>query len=77
MKKISNDNSIVETVKKTNQYKIKTSANDILQAFEKENSESIAKGKTKVDDIKYILRGYEELDEKLNSLGANIKVLIQ
>ena len=37
----------------------------------------IAKGKTIVDDIKYILRGYEELDEKLNSLGANIKVLIQ
>ena len=37
----------------------------------------IAKGKTKVDDIKYILRGYEELEEKLNSLGANIKVLIQ
>lgn len=47
MKKISNDNSIVETVKKTNQYKIKTSANDILQAFEKEKSESKAKGKTK------------------------------
>lgn len=37
----------------------------------------VAKGKTKVDDIKYILRGYEELDEKLNNLGANIRVLIQ
>lgn len=32
----------------------------------------IAKGKTEVTDIEYILRGYEKLDEKLRSLGANI-----
>ncbi len=31
-----------------------------------------AKGTTKVENIEYILRGYEGLDEKLNSLGANI-----
>lgn len=36
----------------------------------------VAKGKTKVDEIKYILRGYEQLDEKLNNLGANIKILV-
>ena len=36
----------------------------------------VAKGKTQVDDIKYILRGYENLDEKLNDLGANIKILL-
>lgn len=35
-----------------------------------------AKGKTEIEDIKYILRGYENLDEKLNSLGANIKILL-
>ena len=35
-----------------------------------------AKGKTQVDNIKYILRGYENLDEKLNSLGANVKILL-
>ena len=35
-----------------------------------------SKGKTQINDIKYILRGYENLDEKLASLGANIKVLI-
>ena len=29
-----------------------------------------------IEDIKYILRGYENLDEKLNRLGANIKVLL-
>ena len=31
-----------------------------------------AKGKTKINNIEYILRGYEELDKKLNSLGAKI-----
>lgn len=32
----------------------------------------VAKGTTKVKNIEYILRGYENLDEKLNSLGADI-----
>ncbi len=31
-----------------------------------------AKGKTTVDKIEYILRGYEKLDKKLSSLGAKI-----
>ena len=30
------------------------------------------KGKTQINNIEYILRGYENLDKKLNSLGANI-----
>ena len=34
----------------------------------------VAKGKTKVGNIEYILRGYENLDKKLNGLGANIKI---
>ena len=33
-----------------------------------------AKGKTEIEDIKYILRGYENFDEKLNSLGAIVKI---
>lgn len=32
----------------------------------------VAKGTTKVKNIEYILRGYEDLDLKLNSIGANI-----
>ena len=32
-----------------------------------------AKGKTTVNNIEYILRGYESLDKKLNKLGANIQ----
>lgn len=33
----------------------------------------VAKGKTKVENIEYVLRGYENIDKKLNMLGANIK----
>ena len=35
----------------------------------------IAKGKTQVDDIEYILRGYENLDGKLKNLGAEIYMI--
>ena len=33
-----------------------------------------AKGRTVVNNAKYILRGYEDLDKKLNSLGAKIEL---
>ena len=33
-----------------------------------------AKGKTKISNIEYILRGYENIDKKLTSLGANIEL---
>ena len=33
-----------------------------------------AKGTTTVTNIEYILRGYENLDEKLNKLGAKIQI---
>ncbi len=32
----------------------------------------VSKGTTKVEKIEYILRGYDNIDLKLNSLGANI-----
>ena len=34
-----------------------------------------AKGKTTVNHAQYILRGYENLDKKLNSLGARIELI--
>ena len=34
----------------------------------------VAKGKTRVNNIEYILRGYENLDKKLQKIGANIQV---
>lgn len=33
-----------------------------------------ARGKTKINNIEYILRGYEDLDKKFKSLGANIEI---
>lgn len=34
----------------------------------------VAKGKTTVNEIQYIQRGYENIEEKLQQLGANIKI---
>ena len=34
-----------------------------------------ASGETIIDDIKYVLRGYENIDKKLASLGADIKLV--
>lgn len=34
----------------------------------------IARGTTKIDNIEYILRGYERLEDKLECLGASIKM---
>ena len=34
-----------------------------------------AEGYTTVDDIKYILRGYEDFDEKIRNLGGQIAVV--
>ena len=33
-----------------------------------------AKGVTKVTNIEYILRGYENIDKKLNKIGAKIRI---
>lgn len=35
----------------------------------------IAKGTTKISNIEYILRGYEDLVEKLSKVGADIKII--
>ena len=34
----------------------------------------IARGKTEITNIEYILRGYEGLDKKLQQLGAKIEI---
>ena len=36
----------------------------------------VAKGKTKVDNIDFILRGYVNLDTKLNMFGAKITKVV-
>ena len=34
----------------------------------------MAKGKTKIENIEYILRGYENIEQKLTALGAKIEI---
>ena len=34
----------------------------------------VAKGKTEVENIEYVLRGYENLDKKLQELGAKMYI---
>ena len=34
-----------------------------------------AKGKTEISNVKYILRGYENLEQKLSALGAQISLV--
>ena len=35
----------------------------------------VAKGKSEINNIGHILRGYDNLDKKLQQLGANIKLI--
>lgn len=35
----------------------------------------IAKGTTKISNIEFILRGYEDIVNKLSSVGADIKII--
>jgi len=35
----------------------------------------VAKGETTIENIEYILRGYENLNKKLENLGVNIKMV--
>ena len=35
----------------------------------------IASGTTKISNIDHILRGYEDIAEKLSNIGANIKII--
>ena len=49
-----------------------------MYRFERRSCNSFSritsKGRTKVTNIEYILRGYENLDKKLNKLETNIQI---
>ena len=36
---------------------------------------TVAKGETKLEDIEYILRGYEKFEQKLTNLGVDIRTI--
>ena len=68
--KIEGKNAIIKGIKKL--YGSKVTATDLRGGASMVLAGLAAKGTTKVDNIEYILRGYEKLDEKLKSLGAEI-----
>jgi len=72
--KIEGKSLIIKGTKKL--YKTKVKSIDLRWGASLIVSALKAKGKTEKEDIKYILRGYEKIDEKLSDLGASIKVLL-
>ena len=72
---IEGKTAIIKGVRKLHGAKVK--ATDLRGGASLVIAALATKGKTEIDDIKYILRGYENFDEKLHSIGANIKILLQ
>ena len=70
--KIEGKTAIIKGTRKL--YGSKVKATDLRSGASLVLAGLVAKGETEVDDIKYILRGYENLDEKLNSLGAKVQI---
>ena len=70
--KIEGKTAIIKGTRKL--YGSKVKATDLRGGASLVLAGLVAKGETEVDDIKYILRGYENLDEKLNSLGAKVQI---
>lgn len=64
--------AVIKGVKKLNGTHVK--ATDLRGGAALVIAALTAKGKTYVENIEYILRGYENLDKKLKDLGANIKI---
>ena len=72
--KIEGKTAIIKGVRKL--YSAKVKSTDLRGGASLVLAGLVARGTTEVENIEYILRGYENLDEKLNNLGANIKILL-
>ena len=68
--KIVGDTAIIKGVRKL--YGTKVNSTDLRGGASLVLAGLAAKGTTKVDNIEYILRGYENFDKKLENLGAEI-----
>ena len=64
--------AIIKGVRKLSACKIE--ANDLRGGAALVLAGLVAKGTTKIEKIEYIQRGYENLEIKLQKLGANIKL---
>lgn len=64
--------AVIKGIKRLNKAKVKST--DLRGGAALVIAALNAKGRTYIDNIEYILRGYENLDLKLKSLGANIYI---
>lgn len=64
--------AVIKGVKKI--YGANVKATDLRGGAALVMAATIAKGTTKIENIEYILRGYEKFDEKLKKLGIDIQV---
>ena len=64
--------AVIKGVKKL--YGANVKATDLRGGAALVMAATIAKGTTKIDNIEYILRGYEKFEQKLKKLGIDIKV---
>lgn len=71
--KIEGKTAIIKGTKKL--YGTKVQATDLRGGASLVLAGLVAKGTTNVDNIEYILRGYEKLEDKLKSLGAEIYMI--
>lgn len=69
---ISGKNAIIKGVRRLSGAKVE--ATDLRGGASLLMAGLIAKGTTRIKKIEYIARGYENLEEKLKGLGANIKI---
>lgn len=56
-------------------YNAKVEASDLRGGAALVIAALTTKGKTQIDKIEYILRGYENFEQKLNKIGAKIKTI--
>ena len=68
--KIEGKTAVVKGARKLNGAKVKST--DLRGGAALVVAGLAAKGKTEVTNIEYVLRGYENLDKKLQKLGAKI-----
>lgn len=71
--KIEGKTAVIKGVRKL--YGAKVKATDLRGGASVMLAALIAKGTTKLENIEYILRGYEKIDTKLNTLGAEIYLI--
>ena len=64
--------AIIKGVKKL--YGANVKATDLRGGAALVIAATIAKGTTKIENIEYILRGYEKLDKKLEKIGVDIQI---